>query len=529
MIAQKMWFGILAAGLFTLSASAEIFGMAAAANSAVSFGNVNLNASVTETVTLSFSSETTLDKISVVSEGATSMDFLGVSGGNCTVGESYQLNSTCTVRVSFKPRYPGLRRGAVVLSNSEGNPIAAVFVYGNGEGPRSGFLPGTQSPVYFNSQTFPERIAVDANGDVYLINSLSNSNTVWKVTAAANGYTQTAIGSGLASPNGLAIDGAGNLYITDSDEFRVVKETPTARGYTQSVAVNLPASTYPSEPYGIAIDGSGNLYLTDVSNKRILKETLTAGSYTQSVIPSSGLNASYGIAVDGNGNIFVADTFNNRIVEEAFNNGSYTQSVVATGLSYPYGVAVDGTANLYIADSLNNRVLMQSTQGTGISSVIVQNELGNGLQYPYGISISGNGMVYIADSGNHRALRVNLAIPPALAFAATQQGATSSDSPQSVTVANLGNTELKFQAVSYPADFPQSQAGANDCGADASLGSGETCSLTIDFAPKTARSTGTSTTRSEDLKITTDTLNESGILQEISVTGTETYPSASAK
>ncbi len=89
--------------------------------------------------------------------------------------------------------------------------------------------------------------------------------------------------------------------------------------------------------------------------------------------------------------------------------------------------------------------------------------------------------------------------------------------------------ELKFQAVSYPVDFPQSQAGANDCGAEATLGSGETCSLTIDFTPKTASSTGAATTRSEDVKITTDTFNRSGVLQEISVTGKETYPSATAK
>lgn len=64
--------------------------------------------------------------------------------------------------------------------------------------------------------------------------------------------------------------------------------------------------------------------------------------------------------------------------------------------------------------------------------------------------------------------------------------------------------------MSYPVDFPQSQADANGCGADASLGSGEICSLKIDFTPKTANSNGAAITRSERVKIATERLNETG-------------------
>jgi len=286
--------------------------------------------------------------------------------------------------------------------------------------------------------------------------------------------------------------------------------------YVQSTAVNLPAGVYPSEPYGIAVDGAGNLYLTDVSNKRVLKETLSGGAYTGTTVPTTGLNASDGIAVDGNGNIYIADTFNNRVVEETLNGGTYTQSTVAAGLSYPYGVAVDGSGNLYIADTLNNRVLRQNPLGNSQSMV------GSGLTYPYGVAVDANGKVYIADSGNHRALKEDFSTAPTLAFAAAGQGSTSTDSPQTVTISNLGNTALVSLPVTYPADFPENQSVVDDCSANTSLATGGTCTLTIDFSPVAAgKSNGTVLLR-EDVSVA----GSSNIL--VPVSGVELLPQSAA-
>ncbi len=64
-----------------------------------------------------------------------------------------------------------------------------------------------------------------------------------------------------------------------------------------------------NEPRKIAVDASGNVYIADTGNSRVVKETLSAGSYTQSVI-GSGMHYPYGVAVGADGTVFVADTIN---------------------------------------------------------------------------------------------------------------------------------------------------------------------------------------------------------------------------
>jgi sugar lactone lactonase YvrE len=499
------------------SAGYLLSGLGLAQSAATNFGLVNVAASETAAVTVSIPSAATLGSITVLTQGAAGLDFTNAGGGTCAAEAAYAANSSCTVEVTFKPRYPGMRYGAVVLTDTTANRMAAAYVYGSGQGPQTSFLPGIQSTLTFNSQTFPEHIAVDGSGNLYVINSLSNINSLVKETLSGTGYTQSPLGSGLASPVGIAVDGAGDLYIADTYEFRIVKETLSGGSYVQSTAVNIPPATYPSEPYGIAVDGSGNLYITDASNKRALKETLSAGTYTQSIVPAVGLNAAYGIAVDGAGNVYIADTFNNRVVEETLSGASYNQTTVASGLSYPYGVAVDGSGNLYIADSMDSQVLRLTTGGTSV----IQSTVGSGLAYPYGVAVDGTGNVYIADSGNQRTLKEDFTAVPTLSFAATKEGATSTDSPQTVTLCNLGNVALQFLAVTYPTDFPEEPSGTGDCKSGTSLTTGETCTLTMNFSPVAAGTSGGSILLSESVTVATDMPNAATTGQTIPVTGTE--------
>jgi serine/threonine-protein kinase len=61
------------------------------------------------------------------------------------------------------------------------------------------------------------------------------------------------------------------------------------------------------------VDSAGNLYVTDSGNNRVLK--LAAGSATQSVLPFTGLNSPGGVAVDSAGNLYVADQLNRRVLK----------------------------------------------------------------------------------------------------------------------------------------------------------------------------------------------------------------------
>ena len=107
----------------------------------------------------------------------------------------------------------------------------------------------------------------------------------------------------------------------------------------------------------MAVDAAGNLYVTDTSNNRVLK--LAAGSGTQTVLPFTGLNGPRGVAVDTAGDLYVTDDGNDRVLKLAA--GSSTQTVLPfTGLNYPEGVAVDAAG-----DRLRHRRQQQSGAEAG--------------------------------------------------------------------------------------------------------------------------------------------------------------------
>jgi serine/threonine protein kinase, bacterial len=226
--------------------------------------------------------------------------------------------------------------------------------------------------------------------------------------------------TGLNDAGGVAVDGAGNLYVTDvsGSNYRVLKlaagtSTPTELPFTDLRPLA-----------GVAVDGAGNVYVTDNGNMAQLLK-LAAGTTTQTVLPVTGLIYPGGVAVDGAGNLYVADT--NRVLKLAA--GATTQTELPfTGLSHPYGVAVDGAGNLYVADQSNNRVLKLAAGGTN------QTELPfTGLSNPYGVAVDGAGNIYVADQDNNRVLKL-----PAGATTQTVLPFTGL-SPKGVAVDSAGN------------------------------------------------------------------------------------------
>ncbi len=142
----------------------------------------------------------------------------------------------------------------------------------------------------------------------------------------------------LSFPNGLAVDGDGNLFIADSNNNRIRKVTPA--GIISTVAGNGVAgfggdggpatSAQLRYPLGVAVDGSGNLFIADAHNNRIRKVspagiiTTVAGDGTAGFGGDGGpadaaqLNYPTSVAIDGMGNLFIADYYNNRVRKVSF-------------------------------------------------------------------------------------------------------------------------------------------------------------------------------------------------------------------
>jgi hypothetical protein len=109
-----------------------------------------------------------------------------------------------------------------------------------------------------------------------------------------------------------------------------------------------------SSPDGVALDANGNLYVADTGNNAV-KEFLAPG-YTTMEILGSGFSAPAGVAVDAAGNVYVADTGNNAVKEILADGGYTTIQTLGSGFSAPNGVAVDASGNVYVADTGNNAV-----------------------------------------------------------------------------------------------------------------------------------------------------------------------------
>jgi DNA-binding beta-propeller fold protein YncE len=154
-----------------------------------------------------------------------------------------------------------------------------------------------QAVLPFTGLTYPSGVAVDAAGDVYLTDS--GNHRVLKMAAGSNAQTVLPF-TGLKTPSGVGVDGAGSVYVTDGPNNRVLK---LAAGSTDQTVLPLTGLQYPN---GLAVDTAGDVYVIDGENRQVVK--FAAGSNDQTAMPSTVLNGPSEVAVDGAGNVYVVDS-----------------------------------------------------------------------------------------------------------------------------------------------------------------------------------------------------------------------------
>ena len=508
----------------------------------VNFGTAAIATTTPTMLTLPFTFATagTIATPVVVTEGATknaqgaSLDFADAGTGSCDTTSSQSAGSTCTVNVTFTPTAAGVRYGAVTLISS-GKVIATAFVFGTGQGPQINFLPGTQSMIGSGLKA-PVSAAVDGSGNVYIADS--GNGRVLKETLSGGVYTQTTIGTNLNNPFGVAVDGSGNVYISDIGNDDVLLETLSGGAYTQSTVTS---GLSINSPNGVAVDASGNVYVANTGNSNVLKETLSNGIYTQSTIASSLSNPN-GVAVDGSGNVYVVNTnggssgMGGVLILTPSSGGTYTQSTLsaATGLMYPQGITVDGNGNVYVADSNNARVVKETLSGgTYMQSVLPA----TGLSAPKGVAVDGSGNVYISDNGSSLALKEDYADAPTLTFLTpTGIGTTdTTDGALSVQIENIGNQMLTAVApgLSVAANFMQIPGNGTpaDCAATFSLASDASCNISVEFEPVNNTGNGSVTLTDNNLNATPSTTQTIPLISTVAGTITitpATLPAATA-
>lgn len=244
----------------------------------------------------------------------------------------------------------------------------------------------------FNGLNFrfsPGAVAVDNEGTVYVTNQTMYGRVV---TLAAGSSTPTVKPfSGLYEPQGVAVDGAGKIYVSDFNN-RVVA---LAAGSNSQVELPFDGLNYPE---GITVDAQGAVYVADRGNNRVVK--LAPGSSTQTVLPFNGLKHPDGVAVDADGNVYVTDTDNNRVLKLAAGTTNQTVLPIA-GLSAPWGIAVDSAGAIYVTEHDDNVVVKLAPGATAATELPF-----TGLNTPLSVAVDKDGNVYVADRGNGRVLKL---------------------------------------------------------------------------------------------------------------------------
>jgi sugar lactone lactonase YvrE len=502
----------------------------------------------------------TVSSVQVLALGAPGLDFVD-AGGNCLNGSFGAAGQVCTELISFTPKYPGVRSGAVVLLDSQDNVLGTTFVSGVGQAGLGVFtnyrnmraVAGIQG-IYGQSGDgnranqanlyLPSTVAVDGRGNLYIADSAHHrirkvdAGTQVITTVAGNGspgYSgdgSPALNARLTDPEGVTVDGAGNLYIADTGN-NVIREVLAGSGIILTIAGNgtlgdagdggpaLAAEL--NQPVGVSVDLNGALYIADTANNRIKMVFPVGGMITSASLirtmagngkagyggdggaaASAELNLPFTVAFDASGNMYIPDSGNNcvRVVRSGVIstfagmgplNSGYTGdggNAAAAQLWAPTGVALDVAQNVYIADTQNNAIRRVNSH-TSVISTVVRN--GNGSDYydntlfrntlyaPTGLAVDGMGNLYIADRLDMmvKELHANQA---AISFVTTRQDSASA--PVRVYIENDGNAPLTIDAA--VAGVNASMDSATTTCVPGSVNVWKSCSIGAVFAPTAA-------------------------------------------
>lgn len=348
---------------------------------------------------------------------------------------------------------------------------AGVYGMADGTGPAAEFF-------------YPFALAVDAGNTVYVA-EIGNC-TIRRITPA--GEVTTLVGSGGSLiPQGIAIDGSGNVFVSDLRNV-IYKITPdggiitlAGTGGAEGSADGAGSAARFRNPFGLAADTAGNLFVADRDNNTIRKITLSAEVTT---VAGLGLDASNGYA-DGTGNaarfdvlagaavgpageIYVADTVNSTVrkiapdgvVSTLAGTAGTLGSVDGTGsaarFNSPYGIAVDAAGTVYVSDPGNDNI--RKITPAGVVTTLA-GEAGNApghtdgigaaarFNYPAGLAVDGSGNVYVGDSSNFTIRKItstgvvttlagSAGLPGSIDGAA---GAARFTSPRGLAVDSAGN------------------------------------------------------------------------------------------
>ena len=521
------------------------------------FPSVTVNNYTQGTATLTNTGTATLTNIVATITGTNASAFTIYPTSTC--GSTLAAGASCTYLMNFyPPTAGGFSATLSVADNATGSPQTITLtgiglpaaepevqftptilsaIAGTGTMPTDCVNPAQPGPALQTQLCVPTSVAVDYSGNVYIAEE--TENVVLKMSTSGNittfagvlGTTGSYSGDGgpataahLNAPAGLAVDGLGNVYISDSGNLRIREVNATTNTITTFVGGG--SGTYFNggtgtavvlAPAGIAFDPSGNLYIAEPTQQIVVKvtalgvATLFAGvqaeggagvaGYNGDNIPANTaeLNAPTSVGTDRAGNIYISDSLNYRIryvnenavagqISTVAGNGTKGNTgdggVSTSAEITPLAIALNEADDIFIGDGTKLRKVSNQGYittfaggGTGGLGGPATAALLSGVGQP---GIDNNGNVLIPVTGTPQVLSAG---PTGLLQFGNQATGTTS-APLTVTVENTGNNFLNFNSLNFTASGPFNVTGGTcEQETDGGYSPSETCTLTVTFTP----------------------------------------------
>ena len=486
------------------------------------------SSSAVQTATVAITTAGTPTTISVLTRGVSGLDYQVVTPNTdpaaCALNTAYTAGQTCTVQYTFNPTRPGNRAGGISLADTNGVLLGNLYLSSKGTGPQVAFPPTSATlptTLTAGATRLANGLTLDAAGDIFFV----NNTTVYEIVAVGGSIPATPtvnqIATGFTTASAVVIDGSGNLFVADSTAGTISEILSVGGAIPAGATARVVASGF-TKPTSIRVDGSGDVYVADGT---AIKEVIAANG----VIPATptvntlitGVSVT-AISLDGSGDVF-------------FNNGTTQISELPFGLAIPVpvatvsnsvsGIAIDGSGDLYVASSAGKAVYeIVAVNGVIPASPTILT-LGTSYSGPVSVAVDANGNIFVGDTpATPAVLELNVQTPPTLTFTSTAATTTSSDSPQTLTLANIGNTALSFPVPTTNATNPFPSTSYTVTGgtcpqltttsaAAGTLAAGTTCTYSVSFTPATVG------TMPGTLVISDTNLNASGASQTVTLAG----------
>jgi RHS repeat-associated protein len=270
----------------------------------------------------------------------------------------------------------------------------------------------------------------------------------------------------VSSPTGIAINSTGQLFVTDQSADKVTSWTPPEAGAAHlSYSLKIGSTGWESghfySPIAPALDGEGNVWVSDRGNNRIQKFS-PKGSFIAAYGSEGAGNGQFkspgGIDVNqSTGNVYVSDAGNHRI-EELSSTGAFIRAFGTEGsgkLAEPGGLKVDSAGNVWVPDTSADKIVEFSSTGTFIAAYGKEGSGQVEFKRPSAIAISGENL-YITDTSNHRVQELSNKGAYIRSFGINGSGSGELQEPEGIAVDSAGNLYVVDEPSGHVEEFSPS-------------------------------------------------------------------------